>query len=258
MSRSVSASGGGAGAVGSRARLLGGRVATALHVEVDADLEEAQRRHRPDRLHLGQLAEQLDRAVEAELRVRRHAQREPDVELVLALVVVGHAGMRVEHRGGRVGPLGRGARGHQHDAVAQPAGVEDRRDLADDSLAAQPRDPLEHLVLGHLQLLAQRRVGPLDERELVLDQVTQALVGASITVEGYARAMRPPRSRSSARRAGRRRGGCGQQPPHHERSTCSSSSCARCHGIAPGPPAGRRRPQPARRHPTVEARCAGP
>ena len=135
------ASGGGAGSDRLALLPLGGRVAPALHVQVDADLEEAQRRQRPDHVHLGQLAQQLDRPVEAELRRRRHAHREPDVELVLAPVVVRDAGVGVDHLGRGVGPLGRGARGHQRGDVAQPARVEDRRDLADDALAAQPRRP---------------------------------------------------------------------------------------------------------------------
>jgi hypothetical protein len=62
----ASDSGGGSAAWARACRALGGRVAPALHVEVDADLEEAQRRQRPDHVDLGQLAEQLDRAVEPE------------------------------------------------------------------------------------------------------------------------------------------------------------------------------------------------
>ncbi len=126
---------------------LRGRVAIALDVEVDADLEEAQRRHRADHVDLGELAQQLDGAIEAELRARRHGEREPHVQLVLAQVVVAHARMRREHGGGLVLPLRGHARGDEHAAVAEPARVEDRRDLADDLLLAQRGHALEHRVL---------------------------------------------------------------------------------------------------------------
>ena len=60
-----------------------------------------------------------------------------------------HAGVRAED-GGRLdaAPL---LRAHRDElgAVAEPARVEDRGDLAHDALAAQAADPLEHLVAVH-------------------------------------------------------------------------------------------------------------
>ena len=84
--------------------------------------------------------------------------------------------MRGEHRRRGVLPLGRRARRDEHAAVAEPARVEDRRDLADDLLLAQRGHALEHRALVAADHLGQRRVGPFDERQLGLDAVEQLRV----------------------------------------------------------------------------------
>ena len=127
-------------------------------------------------VHLGQLAQQLHRPLQPQPRVGRHAEREPDVELVLALVVVGDAGVGVEDLGRCSSALGRRPRGDQHRPVAELARVEDGRDLPDDPLAAQAAHPLQHLVLAQPQRLAEPGVGTLDNRKLVLDQIAQPRV----------------------------------------------------------------------------------
>ena len=152
---------------------LGGGVAIALDVEIDADLEEAQRGHRPDHVDLGELSEQLDGAIEAELRARRDGEREPHVQLVLAQVVVAHARVRREDRRRGVLALGGRARRDEHAAVAEPTRVEDRGDLADDLLLAQGGHALDHRRLVAADGIGQRGVGPLDERQLGLDAVEQ-------------------------------------------------------------------------------------
>ena len=162
---------------GRGADLLRGGIAAADHVEVDADLEEADRRQRADRLDLAELAEQLDRLLEADARVGRDGEREPQVEHVLALVVVRDARVRAEDVGRELLLALRRARGHEARAVAQAARVEDPRDLPHDALAAQVADTLEDLVLGHPDLVGERRPGPRDERQLVLEPVEQPAVG---------------------------------------------------------------------------------
>jgi hypothetical protein len=155
---------------------LRGRIAIALDVEVDADLEEAQRRHGPDHVDLGQLAQELDRAIQPELRARRHGQREPQVQLVLAQVVVAHARVGGEDGGGLVLARLRRARGDEHAAIAEPARVEDRGDLPDHLLLAQRGHAREHRVLVAPELRGERRVRPLHEWQLRLDPVQQARV----------------------------------------------------------------------------------
>ena len=86
------------------------------------------------------------------------------------------ARVRGEHRGRVVLPLGRRARRDEHAAIAEPARVEDRRDLADHLLLAQRGDALEHRRLVAADRLGERRVGPFDERQLGLDAVQQLRV----------------------------------------------------------------------------------
>ena len=114
------------------------RVGALLHLQVHADLEEPQRGQLAHRLGARQLLEHVQRAVEAELRAGLGGDREPEVEVVVAQVVVRHARVRVDDLGRAPGVLGVDLRGHQHRAVAEHARVEDRRDLADDALVEQP------------------------------------------------------------------------------------------------------------------------
>ena len=99
--------------------------------------------------------------------------------------------------------------GHEHAAVAEPARVEDRGDLADDLLLAQRGHALEHRRLVAADRLGQRRVGPFDERQLGLDAIQQLRVEVVHQPGSY------PRSRRSR---GHRR-----SPP---RPTVGYSACA--------------------------------
>ena len=95
---------------------------------------------------------------------------------MLAQVVVAHARVRGEDVGRIVLPLdGRPGR-DEHAAVAEPARVEDRRDLADHLLLAQRGDALEHRVLVTADLRGERRVRALHERQLGLNAVEQLRV----------------------------------------------------------------------------------
>ena len=88
-----------------------------------------------------------------------------------------HARVGVDDLRGAVRHLGVDLRGHEHRGVAERAGVEDRRDLADDAPVEQPLDPLHHLRLlepGQLRDVGER---PADEREAPLHQVQELLVG---------------------------------------------------------------------------------
>jgi hypothetical protein len=68
------------------------RVRALLHLEVHPDLEEPQRGELADRLGARQALQHLQRAVEPERRAGLGRDREPDVEVVVAEVVVGHPG----------------------------------------------------------------------------------------------------------------------------------------------------------------------
>ena len=157
-------------------RGLGQRLGVARHLEVHADLEELERRQLTDRLGAGLSFQDLQRAVEAERRVRLGRDREPHVELVVAQVVVRDAGVRVDDLGRAPRVLGVDLGGDEHRLVAERARVEDRRDLADDALL----DQLAHAREDRLLLDAEQR-GDLGVRarhdpELALHRVQQLLV----------------------------------------------------------------------------------
>src|ERR1019366_2472488 len=101
---------------------------------------------------------------------------EPDVELVVAQVVVRHARVRVDHVGRPPGIVGIDLGGDQHRRVAQRAGVEDRRDLADDALVEQTLNAVHYLLLGDPGGARDVLIGLAGDREAALHQVEQALV----------------------------------------------------------------------------------
>jgi hypothetical protein len=83
---------------------------------------------------------------------------------------------------GCVGGVVAGARGHQLALVAEPAGVEDRRHLADDALTAQRLDPFQDLAFRHADPVAERGERPGHQRQVVLELIEQesiAIVHAS-------------------------------------------------------------------------------
>ena len=114
--------------------------------------------------------------VEPERRAGLGRDREPDVEVVVAEVVVRHARVRVDDLRRAPGVLGVDPRRHQHRAVAEHARVEDRRDLADDPLVHQPLGSGQNLVLGHARQAGHVRVRALRDREAALEQVQEPLV----------------------------------------------------------------------------------
>jgi hypothetical protein len=170
--------------------LAGGaqRLGPALHLEVHADLEQAQRRELADRLRAGPLGDDVERSVQAQARVGLDRDREPEVEVVVAQVVVRDARVRVDELGGTVRVGGIDLRGDQHRGVAERARVEDRRDLADDPLVEQPADALQDLVLGQPSEPRDGRERARVEREPPLHEVEQLLVGLVERHRGAARA----------------------------------------------------------------------
>ena len=155
----------------------GERLGPLLHLEVHVDLEQAQGGQLPDRLRSREPLKDLERALEPEFRVGRGRDREPEVELVRAQVVVRDAGMRVDDLRRAVRVLGVHLRRDQHRGVAKRAGVEDGRDLPDDPLVEQPGGALHQLVDVEAGLGCQRRVRLDGERKARLQEVHQPLVG---------------------------------------------------------------------------------
>ncbi len=155
----------------------GQRLGALLHLQVHVDLEQGQGRQLAHRLRAGLLHQRLQRAVQAELGVGRRGDREPEVEVVGAQVVVRDAGVGVDRLRRPLRVLGVDFGGDQHRLVAERAGVEDRRDLADDPAVEQPLGAGEDVVELEPRLGGDQRERLRVEREVRLQQVHQLLVG---------------------------------------------------------------------------------
>src|ERR687897_550264 len=152
------------------------RLRALLHLEVHADLEQAQGRQLAHRLSSGQALEHVERAVEAEPRAGLGRDREPEVEVVVAQVVVRDARVRVDDLGGTPRVLGIDLCRDEHGAIAEHARVEDRRDLADDALLHQTGGSDQNLLHRHAGELRHVSEGPRRDREAALEQVEELSV----------------------------------------------------------------------------------
>ena len=109
-------------------------------------------------------------------RVRLGGDREPQVEVVVAQVVVRDARVLVDDLRRAVRVLGVDLRRDEHRGVAERARVEDRRDLADDPLVQQALHAAHHLLLVDLGKRGHVLIGPRRDRKAALHQVQQLAV----------------------------------------------------------------------------------
>src|ERR1700686_5510391 len=96
------------------------------------------------------LTEKLDGLLQAQPRRRRNGDREPQVEIVVSLVVRRHAGMGVDDRSRVVDPIGRYARRHEAGTVAERARVEVSAETANDAVALEPLGTFDDFLLRHV------------------------------------------------------------------------------------------------------------
>src|SRR3990170_275099 len=108
--------------------------------------------------------------------MRRHRDGIPEVERVVALVVVGDAGMGVYGFGGGVELRRRYRSRDEGGLVAQDAGVEDRTDLAYNPPPFQRVYAPYHLVPGQTQISSHHLERLPRKRKLPLDAVEQVLI----------------------------------------------------------------------------------
>ena len=141
------------------------------HVEVDADLEEPDRRHEPVGLGARSAGHLLDRVFEAVFG--RDGQGEPEVEGAVSRVVVADSRMLVDDPRAGVEAVGGEAHRHEHGLVAQLPRVEDRAYLPDDVLLFGSGDAGDDLRLGDARLLADLPEGLFDHGEGGLDDVEE-------------------------------------------------------------------------------------
>ena len=115
----------------------------AHHVEIDADLEESDRRQQSVALGAGHPGHLLDCGIEA--LVGGHGHGKPQVESAVSGVVVAHAGVLVDRPGARVQLFRPEAHRDQNSLVSEAPSVEDRADLADDVRLLHTSDAVDGL-----------------------------------------------------------------------------------------------------------------
>ena len=130
-------------------RLAALRAALAFQVELHADLEEAERRQHARGFGPRHLVQSVNRP--GQIASGRHGDREPQVELVVPLIIVAHAGMLVHHAGRRLQSVGPDPHRDQAALIAQTARVEDPADLPDQLLPLVHGDARDDLRLAEAQ-----------------------------------------------------------------------------------------------------------
>src|SRR3990172_103692 len=101
------------------------------------------------------LCEDLDGSGQADSRRRWNRDREPEIELMVPLVVLRYARVAIDRSNAilEVRLVDRG--GHQRGAMAHRPAVENRVKLRDDAVLLQACDSLDDLLLGHVDDLPE-------------------------------------------------------------------------------------------------------
>ena len=146
----------------------------AGHVELHADLVQRDRRQRARDARTRLAVQHVDVLVEGV--ARRDRDRVPEVVVVVALVVVAHAGVFADHRGGFVDVVGVDLRRDERRRVAERTRVEDRRQLAQHAVLLHLRDAGPHRRFVDAEAFGEDRERPGVEREVPLDRVQQLAV----------------------------------------------------------------------------------
>ena len=157
------------------AAVIGIRGMGVDHLEIRG-LEELDRGQRPDRESVCLVGQELDRAVEPQPRLRADGDGEPEVEVVVSPVVLGHARMSADRGGSRIERLIVDPSRHQARSVSDGPRLEGRRDLFDDSLALQTLGAFDDLLFRHVDALSDNRKWRGDERYLRLQSGQQLAV----------------------------------------------------------------------------------
>ena len=167
-------------------------------VELEPDVVLLQLRHVVDRAS----GVRRDRFEDRRDRGRRlGGEHEPQVQLVLALVVVRHLLEGVDGGGDRIEPFGRDLHGGEGDRPAKALGVVHRPEAGEHAVREQAAQPPDEDGFLHPQRLGRRRERTLAHRHAVLQRVDD---GAVEIIHGP----RPPSPRMRGPgRGGRRAGG---------------------------------------------------
>ena len=163
----------------------GGFAAVSAQVEFYADFEEFEGGQHAGRLGPGVSVKYVERFLEPEFAVRRDGQGVPEVEGVVAEVVVGDAGVGVDDLDGVVEVTWINFGGDEGGLVAEGFGVEDGGDLADDAVLLEGFGAREDFGFGEVELLGDLREWAGDEGDLGLERVEELFVGGFHGGEGH-------------------------------------------------------------------------
>src|ERR687898_1937024 len=158
-------------------RLFLGRSA-GIHIQGHPDLEELQGGQNAGLLGAAYAVQHVDGAFESQAGVGRDGHGIPEVELVVALVVVGDAGVGVYSLGAFAQPVCLDPGGDQARLVAEDARVEDGADLAYHPPPLERLYAPDHLVARDAQLAPDGLERLPLQRDLALDPVEYLPVGA--------------------------------------------------------------------------------
>ena len=145
-------------------------------IRVAASFELLERGQRTDGIASRFIAEKLDSLVEAEGRRRRDGDREPEIEIVVAPVILGNAGMRVDGRSGFVDAVGIDFRGDETGTVAEGARIELGGEVAHEAVALQPLDAFDDFFFRHIDRLPDQGERRRNQRNLILQGTQQLTV----------------------------------------------------------------------------------
>src|SRR5918994_283589 len=154
------------------------RRCAGIHIQGHPDLEELQGGQNAGLLGAAYVVQNVDGAFESQAGVGRDGDGIPEVELVVALVIVGDAGVGAYGLGAFAQPVVRDPGGDQARLVAEDARVEDSADLA------YHPPPLERLYTPDDLVTRDSQLAPdgLErlplQRDLALDPVEYLSVGA--------------------------------------------------------------------------------
>ena len=144
-----------------------------FHLEVHANLEELGGGQVHDG-HAGARGDAFERG--AHVVPRGADEREPDVEFMVAQVVVGDSGQGIHIGDELLQLVFRHLGPTERRAEAQFGGLEVRAQTADDAALLHGLHAFKGFLLGNAELFAQHRIGARHQRKRRLDDVEKLLI----------------------------------------------------------------------------------
>src|SRR5688572_6698473 len=131
-------------------------------------LELLDRGQGPHDLGSGLFSEDGDGPLQSESGEWRHGDSEPEIEIVIAFVVLRHTWVSIDDTRSIIDAVRMNARRDKTRLVTESAKIEGRGDLTDQTFLLELVRPLDHLFFGHVDLLSDDCERRGHERNLTL------------------------------------------------------------------------------------------